>query len=136
MIRPLRRVHRRVWQILALLLPVVCVLAVATRPNPLPSPPAPPPAGDGEVAWPGLPLALRPEAGGVRVRPTGPLPAPDLLLYASTIDADPGPRLPADAVFLGALGTEARRIDCPREARTLVLYSLAHGEVVSWTSPP
>lgn len=137
MIRPLRRLHRRIWQVAALALPLLLIVAILTRQPTHPAPHVRTPATAGESTWPGLPLGLRREASGLRVRALGPLPAPDLLLYAATAPVEKGQPLPAGSVFLGSVSGPSQVLATPPSATDrLVLYSLAHGEVVGSTAVP
>ena len=113
------------------------LLALLTRP----SPPGEPVAGSrpmaGESAWPGLPLALRREPTGLRLRALGPLPAPDLLLYAAAAPVAKGQPLPPGVVFLGSVVDSDQVLHAPpASSQQLVLYSLAHGEVVGSAPVP
>ena len=130
MIRPLRRLHRRVWQGAAVALPLILLLALFTRPASPPAQAKTKPAA-GEIAWSGLPLALERMPSGLRVRALASLPAPDLLLYATAAPAEKGQPLPAGATFLGSVSGPSQVLAAPPPAADrLVLYSLAHGEVV------
>jgi hypothetical protein len=137
MIRPLRRAHRRAWQAAALVLPLLLVFALLGRAPSRAGLSAPASASAGEIAWPGLPLTLSRVPSGVRVRSLGPLPAPDLLLYATKEPVGAERRLPAGATFLGSVSEGTQVLAAPpAEADRLVLYSLAHGAVVGSASLP
>lgn len=137
MIRPLRRAHRRIWQVTAVALPLLLALALLTREPSHARPGVTPRLPAAETAWPGLPLALRREASGLRVRALSPLPAPDLLLYATAGPAGPGQALPAAAVFLGSVSETTQTLGAPPASSTqLVLFSLAHGAVVGTAPVP
>lgn len=145
MIAPLRRRHR--WMIGTLLLTVPVLLVVALRAR---APRYYVESLPGEMVDEGF------EGGrvfdvfgelGVRVRgieaaggallelaPAAPLAQPDVLVYWSPEDSGSGAGL-AEAILLGALGDRTRSYFLPPEGATvdgrLVLYSLAHQEVVA-----
>ncbi|MDA0712031.1 MAG: hypothetical protein O3B73_17680 [bacterium] len=85
--------------------------------------------------WPDLPISIGHDldSSGSEVmilRPQKVLPFPDVLIYwqpgAQTV------RIDEQAVLLGSLsGTLATRIVLPEKEGKLVLYSLAHGDILS-----
>ena len=146
MIAPLRRRHRVVVTLLLIAVPVGLVLALSARP-PLPTTETLPNAladgpgsGGGDVesydVFGELGIAVRGfhAAGAVlELTPSQPLARPDVLVYwAETAASD---RLPTGAILLGALSDRARTYSVPATAASraghLVLYSLAHQEVVA-----
>lgn len=152
MIAPLRRVHRRAWFSLALLLPVAYVAALAAR-TPIPGarwadadlPDAVLWTDDHALAPLDVTVSLRrppePLDGAapvvvVALEPHSDPQLPDLLLYwtpdAARIDAP----LPPRAVLLGAFGGDRhaafRACEAQRTtAGSAVLYSLAHQRVAA-----
>lgn len=151
MIRPLRRLHRRLMPLLALAVPAVLAVALGLRPEPavsarLPTAPADlsslPVLAEWPDLLPGRPLVvtvLGSAAGRtLEVRSTGPLGIAEPLVYAS-VSAAAGGQLPGDARLLGSLDDYGvvrgpLRDAAGRDARTLLIYSLAHSEVV-WSAP-
>lgn len=156
MIRPLRIRHRRWTTALAVLLPAGVVLALATRPAPppatalppalAPEPPAARPLAGWQGLWRGTELTTRIGAvpdGGLRLdlEPSAPVRAPDLLVYwHPDTGATPGdPALPHGATLLGRFAGGAYGLPLPAAAHGgggLILYSLAHGEVVATAELP
>jgi len=154
----LRRRHRIVWRLLALLAPAVLCMALvvrAGRPSEVAMPLSPDlraalgaaPDLAGEPMLPGLKLRARVLAGGaagtrlLELQPSEPLLEPDVLVYAlSEAAARTGAAedsLPADARLLGALsGTLARRWALPADATALLLFSLAHQQVLARAALP
>jgi len=143
----LRRRHRRIFLVLALVLPGIFVSGLlARRPFPasdrLPELAQPVSAKlstailEEDERWRRLPLKSRLlKADGNRsgwildVQVNGELPAPDLLIYWS----ETAPK-PEQGVLLGSLaGRSSQQFALPERARAghLVLYSLAHGQVVA-----
>lgn len=148
MIRPLRRLHRRVMVLLAIVVPATIAVAVGTRPDPVVATALPTAARSldtlPELArWPDLfapvPLTVRLLGAGVgplvEVRAVGDLAVPEPLIYLSAGTATTG-ALPADARLLGVLDDrgEVRGALSPPDglpARTVWLYSLGRSEVVA-----
>jgi hypothetical protein len=143
MIAPLRARHRWMIAVIAVLLSIGFAAAIAGR--------------DDERDLARLPDALRDEGpslgdvmsiasvlhdgraftvtrGTVRdvvaVRQESGEPVPSLLAYwsAASSVAD---ELPGDAVVLGAVAAREHRFRVPREGGSVVLFSLAHGEVLA-----
>jgi hypothetical protein len=150
LIRPLRRVHRRVSIALALVLPAVLIAAVAARPDW-----GPPEADETEpdhvrftqqhfeyFQLDGVRLRLAITAGDeqfVAVQCEDGLPFPDVLLYATDAAVEDGAALPDDAVLIGALrGRETDEFAVvPGSVRArYVLYSLAHHAIVGSVATP
>lgn len=151
MIAPLRRRHRWVIPVLAVVVPVLYVVALAARPDHPAAPPLPaeldrPMPGQVESEEADLfehPITTRIRTGRdavadaawwVELSPREPLAKPEVLVYWSAAPSGGG-QLPADAYLLGALaGTRARAYALPVEALgrpgRLWLYSLGHQEVV------
>ncbi len=145
MIAPLRRRHRLWFPILAVVVPILYVLALAARPRP---PIAELPAAlagsvDGELVretedlFGDHPVTTRVRRGDggwqVELEPAAVIVRPEVLVYWSASAA--GESLPAEAFLLGSLaGVRARVFDLPTAALGrdgwLVLYSLGHQEVV------
>ena len=64
------------------------------------------------------------------MEPTGPLRAPDPLLYWSASPAQGA--LPSDARLLGPLSAApVQRFPLPAERGQLIVYSLGHAEIVA-----
>ncbi len=150
MIRPLRRLHRRVIAVLAVVVPVVFALGLAARrPNPrsaLPAALTPPSLALLDVGslghlWPGLEIEVRlgfdrsePARPVLVLIPASPPEAPDPLVYWAPEGA--APSLPAGAVLLGSLaGTAPQTFQLPAEAAagtgSVLLYSPAWGKVMA-----
>lgn len=152
MISSRRRAHRRAFAVLAIVLPVLIVGALATRPDAPVSPEnadqlfraagfasstSAEPASivfdesSFEVSVTGSPTGGR----ALVVRPGAAISEPDLLVYwARAIDATSS--LPGDAVLLGTLaGDSARELPLPPQAAetpgALIVYSLGYQRVVS-----
>lgn len=162
MIAPLRRAHARAWLAVAAMAPVVLAAALLARPSTPVVPGLPPelarfvggpasprstPSFTSDDAWAPLPLRMRlfgaPRGSrAIELAPRAPLRAPDLLLYASPAPAEarpaPGDPLPAGAVLVGHVaGTRTQQMGgVPAGFPTLVLYSLARGEVVGSAAIP
>jgi len=148
---PLRRRHAMLITALALVLPVAFAAAIALREAPalareLAAEPraadAPSPLSDGQGTLAILQRAdgprwrARHDATRVAVAQLDGAELPDLLAYW-TPNASSGDELPADAVLLGpvhgAAGQE-HTFARPGAGGALVLFSLAHGEVVARTT--
>ena len=151
MIHRLRKRHRRIWPLLTLLLGIGFALALTARPGPPGPGPAPgraavpDPAGlvDHPDLWRGARIDTRigPAPGGGRrvlLEAPAPIAAPDLLVYWSRAEAEPGDALPDDARFLGAFGAGPAAVDLPAGtgAGRLLLHSLAHGLIVAVADLP
>jgi hypothetical protein len=161
MIAPLRRRHVRIFLVLILLLPVAFALALAARPQIANG--AQPEADDGERGrllyertdlFPeeAITVRVRASAGGTRHLAFDPMSAirtPDTLVYWLPGRSQPEPSsdppsraLPPDAILLGPLhhtGAGGYRLPADTVAGQIVLYSLAHQEVVGQadlTPPP
>lgn len=145
MIRALRSRHRAIFALLTVLVPVAYAAALLGRVQPPPasewpaepSPPAPEKPSR-LVMWSEHELLTqlrRADDGALHVRAVSwsEPAAPALALYWSA-DAPQDAELPADARFVGALGSAS---SAPRDfvlsdapaGGWLVLYSLGHGEV-------
>lgn len=69
-------------------------------------------------------------AGQLWLLPTSSMSAPDLLAYG-TAQSGPMSALPPDAVLLGPLSvSEPSSVDFSAEVRSVVLFSLGHGNVI------
>lgn len=150
MIAPLRRRHR--WMItgLACVVPMVVFAALSQRPGvdlqrPATVPASAPEPGQQQVLEslfddPSLEGRLWQEAGAavLQVTASAAPTRPDPLVYWSP--SAPAVTLPADAVLLGPLPSRGPRLyELPPGAdggSFLILYSLAHQEVVSQTPLP
>lgn len=153
MIRPLRRLHRRLMVVLAVAVPATLAISVGTRPEPVVATALATAARSLDtlpelVMWPdlfgSLPLTVRLLGSGVgpliEVRAVGDLPVPEPLIYLSTMEIAAGP-LPRDARLLGVLDDrgEVRGALSPPDgppARTVWLYSLGRSEVVAVAALP
>jgi hypothetical protein len=156
MIRPLRVRHRRIIAVLAVVTPLLFVAGLLAR-RPIPATidlaigttvedhPGHEVLSRDDDAWGGLPIltewlrAPGDPAGdpAVSLELTGPLKQPDLLLYWDASPREGG--LSDEARLLGPVGGRRRDAwDVPASDRPgrLVLYSLAHGEVVATAAPP
>lgn len=143
MIAPLRARHRRVIAVLAVALPVCFAAAIASRaPEPvgmtLPEELLGHDAAEFVVrealsdARAGREYELRgsDDRSAFTVAQTAGEPAPDVLIYATSA-RDSLDELPADARFIAPLERGERRFGRPADAAAIVLFSLAHGEVVA-----
>lgn len=145
MIQPLRTVHRRVFTMLALLLPAVLVVGLGARHRamPLVKPVEQASSSRQLVRTSGgkwrthvieAEVYADPSETGklyVLLKPTPELSDPDLLLYWSATGPS-GNSLPAEARLLGAYGPNQALV-LPADAAQggyLTLYSLAHQSVV------
>lgn len=140
MIRSLRRRHRQVFLVLAVVLPLLFAAGLVAR-RTVPVAEAPPvklpTASDrpGLVAWDEAGLRLGSGADYLDVVPTGAAEFPDILLYWSPDppEADtPG----SQAFLLGAIdGVRAQRCSLPDFAREvdgyLIAWSLAHRRAIA-----
>ncbi len=151
MIAPLRRRHRLMTASLAVVVPVLYVVALTARPDEpvaqLPAALASPPAGEldndfGEL-FTDPQIVVRSRSDGttwwLELEPRRPIARPEVLAYWSRSAATG--RLPEDAYLIGSLtGDRTRAFELPREALgragTLVLYSLGHQEIVASTRLP
>ena len=147
MIAPLRRRHRRLIAVLAVVVPVLFVVALTGRPTApvtadLAAEIAAPPAGRVESEQGDLfdyPITTRvrsSESGWwVELEPREAIVKPEVLVYWTPESSAARDRLPSDAFLLGALaGTRPRAFEVPSralgQAGRLWLYSLGHQEVV------
>ncbi len=149
MISRLRSRHLRVLAALALLLPVGFAAGLLARTE-IPSTDGPAPGQsvvqsghllwESATLWGELPIVTRRLAGGpppggnsIELEVGDDLRRPDLLLYWSLSGVE-GDGIPADAYLLGTVGGSGlHRFDVPegrRDTGDLVLYSLAHQEIV------
>lgn len=142
---PLRRRHAAWITALALVLPIAFAAAIAMRQAPAVArelafepraahAPEPLPAGQGELALlqraDGPRWQARHDATRITVAQLDGEEAPDLLAYWTPHDAG-GDKLSPDAVLLGPLHGRERTFARPAADGALVLFSLAHGEVVA-----
>lgn len=154
MIAPLRRRHRWLTGSLALIVPVLYVLALSARPG-APSNESLPAAlvglpvedagGAGDLAFADLPVTARVTGGGedfrIELSPAEPLAKPEILAYWTASGSASGTALPAEAWLLGAFGGERPEAFAVPSAVLgreghLVLYSLGHQEVLGSVSLP
>lgn len=146
MIQPLRKVHRKVFHLIAIIVPLVFAVGLANR---QPRPAAAYMKGklteamlNGATIWPSAALATRcnrgPGGSTVRVDILKPLRTPDPLLYfvassaappAVEAEASPLAELPANALLLGAARDEAV-LPLPADQGRLILYSLGNRKIV------
>lgn len=159
MIQRLRRRHRNLIVILSVILPVLFLAALATRPSAPRTQEIPPflvnetPAFprvlfEESNLWSGHDLLTRvcadqmpPQRLVVELQPRRAFSEPDILVYWHEPAAASGNQLPENAYLLGALaGKQLRRFVLPEAARLvegkLVLYSLAHHQIVATTMLP
>ncbi|MEM7350286.1 MAG: hypothetical protein AAF657_05740 [Acidobacteriota bacterium] len=154
MIAPLRRRHRWMTMLLAVVLPVLYIVALAGRQaEPImaavPSVLAVGTVAGGEataegLAIEGLPVTARVVLSGsswtLELTPSEPLARPEVLVYWSDT-AGPAERLPDGAYLLGAFGGVRAQAYAVSEAvmgrpGSLVLYSLGHQEVLGSVALP
>lgn len=124
MIRPLRRAHRAIVTTLALVLPVLVGAALAARREV--------PASTTSAGLSPRPATLGGQSPVVIVRwekGLQRLPAPDVLVYWSR-EPVVGSKLPRDAVLVGRFAPGVLPRPASRSAGYLILYSLAHQEVI------
>lgn len=159
MIQRLRQRHRNLFVILAVILPALFLAALATRSSaprtqeiPLflvnETPAFPRVLLEKDSLWAGHDLLTRvcadqmpPQRLVVELQPRHTFSKPDILVYWHEPAAVSGNQLPENAYLLGALaGTQLRRFVLPEAARLvegkLVLYSLAHHQIVATTMLP
>lgn len=142
---PLRRRHAAWITALALVLPIAFAAAIATRQVPAvarelafepraANSPEPLVAGQGELTLlqraDGPRWKARHDATRITIEQLDGNEAPDLLAYW-TPHATSGDKLSPDAVLLGPLHGGERTFARPAADGALVLFSLAHGEVVA-----
>ncbi len=156
MIHPLRQWHRRQILALGVILPVGLVWGLVGR-RPVPAvtalPAALPPASltVGSLAWQSKPLfwakipvmirawhsATGTDVSAVSFSAPADFIKPDLMVYWVSGAADRTETLPTNAILLGAFGSVP--LPLPDEVAhapgSLVLYSLADGEVVDVSKP-
>lgn len=153
MIRPFRERHRQVFTILAVILPAAFAIGVAARRpvsaiEPLPAVLRPEPFTSPTMIWSRddlfaktrVRVALLREQGktgalAVRLFARAAFVKPDLLVYWSASEVKD--KLPHDAALLGAFsGSVPLRLPSEHSATgSLILYSLADGEVVEVSKP-
>ena len=151
MIRSRRLVHRYLFTILAPVLGVTLAAGLLLRPDVPPVLPLDPAIANEAGFVPSVdsrPVRIEteeyvfealvePETGGlvVAIRPTTVILRPDLLVY--WVGDAAATELPSEgAVLAGSLsGTSYRRLSLPamasQEPGTMLVYSLAHGEVIT-----
>ena len=130
MIAPLRRRHRAVFTLLALLLPVGLVAALRARPSFDTFEPGD--ATQGALAVDGLeaPLVAVLSEDVLELRALIDPKVPNLLVYHSQL-APPGAGLPPDARLLGALpGTRPTSFELGSSAGVLLFYDLGHSTLL------
>ncbi len=153
MIAPLRRRHRWLTTVLAVVVLALYVAALAGRPAPpivetLPAELMTSGTGEvvdelGELFTHPITTRIRSEGAQwqVELEPREPLARPEVLVYWAPDDEATSSGLPSDAFLLGALaGTRERALTLPgpvlgRPGR-LLLYSLGHQEIVDSASMP
>ncbi|MEW5975988.1 MAG: hypothetical protein AB1898_09315 [Acidobacteriota bacterium] len=120
MIRPLRNIHRRTFSGLAVVLPAILLVGLASR-QPFP---------EESLSF------LGPEEGGPHLPEAllsgEPLDAPDVLVYW-TAGLPSGDHLPAEASLLGPLQGIDPLLPAPSAKGFLLFYSLAHNRIVART---
>lgn len=143
--RSLRRVHRRAVLTLALLVPPLFAAALLSRRTWQPLTERPRELGLDRAATErldrapvrtsatGTSFALVRDGADVIVALRG-ASAPSVLAYW-TATTGPIDELPADAVLLGPVDAQARRLRAPDGNGRVVLYSLGHGVVVGHGEP-
>lgn len=159
MIQRLRRRHRNLFVILSVILPVLFLAALATRPSAPRTQEIPPflvnetPAFprvlfEKSNLWSGHDLLTRvctdqmpPQRLAVELQPRRAFSKPDILVYWHEPATTSGNQLPENAYLLGALtAKQLRRFVLPEPARLvdgkLILYSLAHHQIVATTMLP
>lgn len=152
MIAPLRRRHRLTTTLLAIVVPVLYVVALAARPDEpvaeLPAALAETPPGNvdndfGELFTdPAIVVRSRHDGADwwIELDPKRPVVSPETLVYWTRSSATAG-QLPEDAYLIGSLaGDRSRTFAMPKNALglagSLVLYSLGAQEVVASTRLP
>lgn len=155
MIRPLRQYHRHTFVALAMLLPGAFALSITARrvvPENAPLPVALAATSHpfdrtlwtrpGLFSHAGIQVQLRHAAadtGKLAVIFSAPanFVQPDLLVYWTPGNSTDRERLPADAVLLGSFNAVVLPLPgvVGSAAGRLILYSLAHGEVVDVSQP-
>lgn len=153
MIAPLRRRHRWLTGLLAVVVPVLYALALIARPaavsEGLPEALSLAVPGSGQVVVPdlafdGLPLSARVMKDGadwkIEIVPSEPLAKPEVLAYWTPADSS-AETLSADAWLLGAVGgIRPQAFGVPEAVQgrggRLVLYSLGHQEVLGSVALP
>jgi hypothetical protein len=142
---PLRRRHAAWITALALVLPIAFAAAIATRQAPAvarelalepraANSPEPLVVGQGELSLlqraNGPRWQARHDATRITIAQLDGAEAPDLLAYWTFHDAG-GDELSSDAVLLGPIDGGERTFARPGAGGVLVLFSLAHGEVIA-----
>lgn len=159
MIQRPRQRHRNFFVILVVILPLLFLAALATRSSAPRTQEIPPflvnetPAFprvlfEKNNLWAGHDILTRvctdqipPQRLAVELQPRQIFTKPDILVYWHEPAAATGNQLPENAYLLGALaGKQLRRFVLPEAARlvegSLVLYSLAHHQIVATTMLP
>ncbi len=159
MIQRLRQRHRNIIVILIVILPALFLAALATRSSGPAAHEIPPflvnetPAFprvlfEKNNLWPGHNLLTRvcadqtpPQRLVLELQPRQTFSKPDILVYWHEPVTASGNQLPENAYLLGALvGKHLRRFVLPEPARLvegqLVLYSLAHHQILATTTLP
>ena len=142
MIQPLRQFHARVFLLLGIVLPVLCVGGIASRQS-LPKTPAArsearglTPLAEQTVQVNGSPVRLstfRKREGIVfQISSSTALNAPDMLVYASA--SEPKDTIGADATLLGEYAPDKLYRLPPEGASFVAIYSLGHQRVLAWFS--
>lgn len=138
MIASLRRWHRRTFLGLAVALPMAVALGISNRTRTPWEQPGPTRRRFEPGLWPGWQIGTSlesPAEGGVQLAlEFDDLGRPDVLLYFSAGDRQPGETLPADAWLIGVVARGAG-LSVPPELSgrrgRLILYSLGDGVVVA-----
>ncbi len=136
MIQPLRRIHGRMFLVLGIVLPILFVAGVRSRRIPTgkahTETRTSPANGEHTILIDGTRLAARVfrDASGtaVEISSSSELLAPDVLVYASASESKDN--VPADAVLLGAFVSGKTYRFPSANARSVLLYSEAHREVL------
>ena len=156
MIRPLRQGHRRIFAMLAIILPAAFAMGVAARkPVPkvegLPAALMPPATSFPATIWsrndlfskvriPAVLLRERADTGRYAIQLCVPaaFTKPDVLVYWCPVATVSKDSIPDDALFLGPFsGSTPRQLPggISSAPGSLILYSLANGEVVDVSKP-
>lgn len=152
MIRPLRSAHRVVFLLAAFVLPALLVAGLrARRPPPLvaaaPLPtatPMGPPLTWKTAGGTAILTLIQPRAGAggfeIELSPATAFRGPDLLLYWTSRNPPIDDVAQSDILLGEVSGQPVRRFQLPPDVRpgqgSLLLFSLAHHEVVGTTSLP
>lgn len=155
MIRPLRKIHRRLFIVLGIILPVAFVISIAARKPPAIAASLPPALTDAPnlfnaLIWEqdalfsktGISVRLMRESAAsglfaVSFLAPNDFAKPDVIVYWVAGDSTSADALPEDAQLLGTFS--ARELKLPADAPTnegrLILFSLADQEIVDISKP-